>query len=150
MDGGLRDNYGIENSLRFLNSMTDWIKENTRGVLVLQIRDRQAGGWEDPYELEGFADHTIKPIMLLQHNWSKMMEYFQNDMYSYYASSSGYPIHKILFQYSSGNAENRAALNFHLSKREKKDISASVYSAGNTVSFQKTLQLLNGQVSTDK
>jgi hypothetical protein len=150
MDGGLRDNYGIENSLRFLNSMNDWIKENTRGVLVLQIRDRQAGGWEDPYELEGFADHTIKPIMLLQHNWSKMMEYFQNDMYSYYASSSGYPIHKILFQYSSGNAENRAALNFHLSKREKKDISASVYSAGNTVSFQKTLQLLNEEASTDK
>jgi hypothetical protein len=150
MDGGLRDNYGIENSLRFLNSMSDWIKQNTRGVLVLQIRDRQAGGWEDPYELEGFADHTIKPIMLLQHNWSKMMEYFQNDMYTYYASSSGHPIHKILFQYSSGNSENRAALNFHLSKREKKDIAGSVYSASNAASFQKTLQLLNGEVSMGK
>ena len=150
MDGGLRDNYGIENSLRFLNFINDWIKENTRGVLVLQIRDRQAGGWEDPYELEGFADHTIKPIMLLQHNWSKMMEYFQNDMYTYYASSSGYPIHKIILQYSSGKSENRAALNFHLSKREKNDIAASVYSKDNTAGFKKTLQLLNEKISTDK
>ena len=101
MDGGLRDNYGVENSLRFLSSMSGWIKENTRGVLVLQIRDRRNGGWDDPYELEGFADHTIKPVLLLQHNWSRMMEYFQNDMYTYYATTSGFPIHKIIFQYTS-------------------------------------------------
>src|SRR5215203_331248 len=150
MDGGLRDNYGIENSLRFLSSMSDWIKENTRGVLVVQIRDRSVGGWEDPYELEGFADHTIKPIMLLQHNWSKMMEYFQNDMYTYYATSSGYPIHKIIFQYSSSNAENRAALNFHLTKREKQGIAASLQSAGNITSFKKTLQLLSKPSTEDK
>ena len=150
MDGGLRDNYGIENSLRFLSSMNDWIKENTRGVLVVQIRDRQVGGWEDPYELEGFADHTIKPILLLQHSWSKMMEYFQNDMYTYYATSSGYPIHKIIFQYSSGKSENKAALNFHLSKREKQDIAASLKSAGNIASFKKTIQLLNQAPAKDK
>jgi hypothetical protein len=108
------------------------------------------GGWEDPYELKGFADHTIKPVMLLQHNWSKMMEYFQNDMYTYYATSSGYPIHKIIFQYSSGNAENRAALNFHLSKREKKDIAASLHSAGNTRNFKIITELLNNQPTEDK
>src|SRR5215203_2082922 len=150
MDGGLRDNYGIENNLRFLSSMSDWIKENTRGVLVVQIRDRSVGGWEDPYELEGFADHTIKPIMLLQHNWSKMMEYFQNDMYTYYATSSGYPIHKIIFQYSSGNTENKAALNFHLSKREKKDIAASLHSAGNIQNFKTVIELLSKPSTEDK
>ena len=150
MDGGLRDNYGIENNLRFLSSMSDWIKENTRGVLVVQIRDRSVGGWEDPYELEGFADHTIKPIMLLQHNWSKMMEYFQNDMYTYYATSSGYPINKIIFQYSSGKEENRAALNFHLSKREKKDIAESLHSSGNTRNFKKVIELLKNKVTEDK
>jgi hypothetical protein len=143
MDGGLRDNYGVENSLRFLSAMSDWIKANTRGVLVVQIRDRQNGGWDDPYELEGFADHTIKPMMLLQHNWSKMMEYFQNDMYTYYATSSGYPIHKVIFQYSSDKAENKAALNFHLTKREKHDIAHSLHSKGNTQSFEKTMQLLS-------
>lgn len=143
MDGGLRDNYGVENSLRFLSSMSDWIKDNTRGVLVIQIRDRRNGGWDDPYELEGFADHTIKPLLLLQHNWSRMMEYFQNDMYTYYATSSGFPIHKITFQYTSDKAENKAALNFHLTKREKHDIGASLHSKENKVNFLKTLQLLN-------
>jgi hypothetical protein len=145
MDGGLRDNYGIENSLRFVSSMSDWIKENTRGVLVIQIRDRRNGGWDDPYELEGFADHTIKPLLLLQHNWSRMMEYFQNDMYTYYATSSGFPIHKISFQYTSDKAENKAALNFHLTKREKHDIAASLQSKENKENFEKALQLLNSK-----
>ena len=46
MDAGLRDNFGQETTLRFLFSFDDWIKENTSGVLIMQIRDRAAGGWE--------------------------------------------------------------------------------------------------------
>jgi hypothetical protein len=147
MDGGLRDNYGVENSLRFLSSMSDWIKENTRGVLMIQIKDRPTGGWDNPYELEGFGDHTVKPLLLLQHNWSKMMEYFQNDMYTYYATTSGYPIHKIIFQYDADKEENKAALNFHLTKREKAGIAASLRSEGNQANFKNVIKLLS---STDK
>jgi hypothetical protein len=148
MDGGLRDNFGVENSLRFLSNMSDWIKENTSGVIIIQIRDRQTGGWDNPYELQGFSDHTIKPVLLLQHNWNKMMEYFQNDMYSYYASSSGYPIHKVIFQYASTNAENKAALNFHLTRREKKDIALSLKDPANTKALKKVESLLNKDLVT--
>ncbi len=145
MDGGLRDNFGVESSLRFLSNMSSWIKENTSGVIVIQIRDRQTGGWDNPYELEGFADHTIKPILLLQHNWNKMMEYFQNDMYSYYASSSGYPIHKVIFQYASNKSENKAALNFHLTRREKKDIALSLKDPVNKQALKTVENLLDIQ-----
>lgn len=150
MDGGLRDNYGLENSLRFLSSMKDWIKENTRGVLVIQMRDRQVGSWDNPYELQGFGDHTVKPVLLLQHNWSKMMEYFQNDMYSYYASASGFPIHKITFQYASDKVENTAALNFHLTKREKKDIATSINARVNQECFKAVEALLGGNDPKEK
>ena len=51
-----------------------------------------------------------------------MMEYFQNDMLSYYSEQPGRIDHKILFQYASDKEENKAALNFHLTKREEKDI----------------------------
>jgi hypothetical protein len=150
MDGGLRDNFGMESTLRFLHAMGDWIKENTSGVLIVQIRDRPTGGWDNPYELEGFQDHTIKPILLLQHNWHKMMEYFQNDMYSYYASSSGYPIHKVIFQYASGSVENKAALNFHLTKTEKKDIVSSLQAPVNVIAQKKVESLLGEKGITGK
>ena len=55
-----------------------------------------------------------------------MMEYFQNDMLEYYAEASQHHIRKIVFQYASDTAENKAALNFHLTQREKLNILASV------------------------
>ncbi|MBD0331027.1 MAG: patatin-like phospholipase family protein [Chitinophagaceae bacterium] len=143
MDGGLRDNYGVENSLRFVSAMSTWIKENTRGVLIIQMRDRLSGGWENPYELKGIGDHTIKPFMLLQHNWSKMMEYFQNDMFTYFSTGSGFPIHRVVFNYASKKEENTAALNFHLTQREKRDIISSIETPHNRVSFSRVMQLIS-------
>jgi hypothetical protein len=110
-------------------------------VLILQIRDRGAGGWEHPYLSDDISDHITKPFLLLQHNWFKMMEYFQNDMLSYYSDHEGRNIQKIIFQYAGENEENKAALNFHLSKREEKDIVNSVHSAYNTESAKKLLEL---------
>ncbi|HEU4470896.1 MAG TPA: patatin-like phospholipase family protein [Flavisolibacter sp.] len=148
MDGGLRDNYGVENSLRFLSHMQSWIEQNTSGVLILQIRDRMDGGWENPYEYDDLAGNAVKPFFLLQHNWYKMMEYFQSDMVSYFVSNSGYPIHKITFQYIPSKEENKAALSFHLSEREKRDIAASLDSKHNQESFARLLDLL--QIRKDK
>ncbi len=149
MDAGLRDNFGQETTLRFLSSFDDWIKDNTSGVLVLQIRDRGTGGWEMPYVSDDLSDHVTKPFLLLQHNWFKMMEYFQNDMLSYYSTNSGNPVYKITFQYAASNEQNKAALNFHLTRREEKDIMSSINSAGNQKSFQQVLTLFERKILPD-
>ena len=145
MDGGLRDNYGVENSLRFLSHMQKWIEENTSGVLIIQIRDRMDGGWENPYEYNDLTGNSTKPFFLLQHNWYKMMDYFQSDMENYFVSNSGYPIHKISFQYIPRSEETKAALSFHLSEREKHDIAASLNSKHNQESFRKILDLVKSK-----
>jgi hypothetical protein len=145
MDGGLRDNYGVENSLRFLSHMQKWIEENTSGVLIIQIRDRMDGGWENPYEYDDLTGNSTKPFFLLQHNWYKMMDYFQSDMENYFVSNSGYPIHKVSFQYIPRSEETKAALSFHLSEREKQDLNASLSSKHNQESFRRVLELLNAK-----
>jgi hypothetical protein len=151
MDGGMRDNYGVENSLRFLSHMQNWIEENTSGVLIIQIRDRMDGGWENPYEYDDLTGNSTKPFFLLQHNWYKMMDYFQGDMENYFLSNSGYPIHTISFQYIPRSEENKAALSFHLSEREKQDIAASLNSKHNQEGFQKVMELMNTKdKSTEK
>ena len=143
MDGGLRDNYGVENSLRFLSHMQKWIEENTSGVLIIQIRDRMDGGWENPYEYNDLTGNSTKSFFLLQHNWYKMMDYFQSDMENYFVSNRGYPIHKISFQYIPRSEENKAALSFHLSEREKLDIAGSLNSKHNQEGLKKVLELIN-------
>jgi hypothetical protein len=142
MDGGLRDNYGVSTSLRFMSHMQKWIEENTRGILVIQIRDRMDGGWEHPYEYDNLTENAVKPFFLLQNNWYKMMEYFQGDMATYFVTNSGFPIHKISFQYIPSKEEDKAALSFHLTQREKLDIHASLSSKYNVESFVKAMQLM--------
>lgn len=143
MDGGLRDNYGIDNSLRFLTAMQTWIEQNTSGVVMIQVRDRTAGGWEAPYESDGMIENAVKPFFILQNNWFKMMEYTHNDMITYFSNASGYPFYKILFQYASNNEENKAALNFHLTQREKRDIALSLKEKSNIDNLNKVAELLN-------
>lgn len=142
MDAGLRDNFGMETTLRFLTSFETWIKDNTAGVLIVQIRDRGAGGWEMPYVSEDIGSHVTKPFLLLQHNWFKMMEYNQNDMLHYYSRSSVFPVHKVVFQYATGNQEDKAALNFHLTKRELNNIRLSVMNEENTAGYKKVATML--------
>lgn len=142
MDAGLRDNYGEENTLRFLYNMDAWIKENCSGVLILQIRDRATGGWENPYVSGNIGEHATKPFFLLQYNWFKMMEYSQNEMLNYYSTWSGNRVYKVSFQYVARKKENKAALNFHLTKSEEKDILLSIRSEANEKSFGAVKELL--------
>jgi hypothetical protein len=143
MDAGLRDNYGQETGLRFLEFFEDWIGQNTRGVLIIQLRDRPSGGWDYPYVTENIGDHATKPFLMLQHNWFKTMEYFQNDLLSYYTQHKSHKINKITFQYATEKQEDKAALNFHLTQREQKNIMSSPDFLFNLESFQKVISLFN-------
>ena len=108
-----------------------------------------SGGWEVPYESDNIADHITKPFLLLQHNWFKMMEYSQSEMLNYYTTNNNIPVYKIAFQYATENQEDKAALSFHLTKREEKDIVSSIFSASNTKSFQHMLDLFNKRNNVD-
>ena len=101
------------------------------------------GGWENPYEYNDLAGNAVKPLFLLQHNWYKMMEYFQSDLASYFVNSGGYPIHKLTFQYIPSKESNKAALSFHLSEREKRDVKVSLESNHNRQSFSRLMELIN-------
>jgi hypothetical protein len=135
MDAGLRDNYGQETALRFIENFDDWIKQNTSGVLFIQLKDRESGGWDHPYSSDDMTEHITKPFFLLQNNWYKMMEYIQNDELSYYTKNISFPVYKIGFQYTTDNEESKAALNFHLTQNEKKNISLALHSLANQKSF---------------
>jgi hypothetical protein len=70
-------------------------------------------------------------------------------MFSYFTAGKNTPVHHVVFQYVPSKEENKAALSFHLSQREKRDIAASIYSPQNSQSFKKIQALLHTPV-TDK
>ncbi|MBC8033464.1 MAG: patatin-like phospholipase family protein [Chitinophagaceae bacterium] len=150
MDAGLRDNFGQESALRFLFVFKDWIRENTSGVVLIQVRDRKNGGWEQPYESKKVTDVFTKPLLLLQNNWHKMQEYNQNDLLSLSMHAFEGKLLKLAFEYVPKQQEVPAALNFHLTRREKQDIFESLGTPGNKKMFEQFRATLEPQHSTYK
>jgi hypothetical protein len=104
---------------------------------MIQIRDRKTGGWEHPYESVDITEIVTKPFLILQYNWYKMQEYNQNDLLSLSQRIMGDHFSKISFQYVPKQEDARAALNFHLTKREKINIAEALENQNNQESFDQ-------------
>jgi hypothetical protein len=145
MDAGFRDNFGEQTAIRFLNVFKEWILKNTSGIVLLQIRDRKTGGWQNPYESNDITEIITKPLLLLQYNWYKMQEYNQDDLLSLTQDILGTSFYKLTFQYIPKNEDEGAALNFHLTRQEKLDIAGALNSPVNQPAFNRAQQLFNNQ-----
>ncbi|MEO5967427.1 MAG: hypothetical protein ABIP68_02095 [Ferruginibacter sp.] len=143
MDAGLRDNFGSETTLRFIQNFSEWIKDNTGGVVILQIRDKAIGSWQQPFETNSLTDMIINPATVLQHNWYKFQDYSQNDDFSFYKGRHDSTIQKISIVYFPEKEEKMASLNFHLSERERRDVQLSFFNKYNQESVRKILIELN-------
>jgi hypothetical protein len=142
MDAGLRDNFGQETTLRFIENFKDWITENTGGVIILQLRDRMKDNWQQPFESSDITDVLIKPGTMLQHNWYKLQDYAETDQYSYIHSGMDSLFHRITFMYVPEKEDKGAALNFHLTAREKRDVMASFNNSFNKEAMRKVVEFL--------
>lgn len=131
MDAGLRDNYGQETSLRFIDVFSDWIKANTGKVIILQLRDRLNDNWQQPYLTNSVADMIVTPATMLQHNWFKLQDYFQTDQFSYLHQQMDSNLVRVPIMYKPEKADKGAVLNFHLTAREKRDVKKSFNAAVN-------------------
>lgn len=125
MDAGLRDNFGQETTLRFIDNFKDWIKANTGGVVIVQMRDRMKDNWQHPFETGSVTDILIKPATMLQHNWYKLQDYSETVQYSYLHDVFDSSLHRFIFMYVPKMEDQGASLNFHLTAREKVDVIAS-------------------------
>lgn len=142
MDAGLRDNYGQETSLRFLHVFKDWINENTSGVLILQIRSRQKGSWEGKYTGGSFADVVIRPFSMLQTNWFRLQDYFQDDEITYAQSFLKDSLQRVAYMYTPEKEQYGASLSFHLTASEKKEVGLSLHRENNVKAFEQVMSIL--------
>lgn len=143
MDAGIRDNFGLENTLRFIEVFKDWLKENTSKVVIIQIRDRSISDWDKPYESKTLISMFTKPAFLLQYNWFKLQDYYQNGQLEYLSESYGKNIERVCFQYVASAKDKAASLSFHLTAREKAEIASSLKSQINKEEFSKLKKMMN-------
>ena len=143
MDAGLRDNYGQETTLRFLSVFKDWINENTKGVLVIQVRSRKKGSWDNEIVNGDITEMLTKPFTMLQTNWFMLQDYFQNDEITYAQNLLDSNLNRVSFMYIPEKKEHGATLNFHLTASEKKEVKSSLARKNNVEAFEQVKTILN-------
>jgi len=137
MDAGFRDNTGIETAMRFMFVFRNWIKANCSRVMLIQIRDKKQGGWDNALDSKNIFDLATKPALLTQHNLFRFQEYSQHEEIEYMQQILGNHFQRAVFEYEPINKEAAASLSFHLTQREKNDIRFSLDDAENKASFQR-------------
>lgn len=141
MDAGLRDNYGGKLTLLYLNELQDWIKENTSGVIILQLRDTKQVINDKKLNQISFKDKFSLPIGNVVQNLLQIQDYNQEALLSLGTSNFQFPVDIVSFNLRE-KSNDRISLSWHLTKKEKKKIKEALLSEGNQESFIQLEELL--------
>jgi hypothetical protein len=145
MDAGLRDNFGQESALRFVQVFQEWLKKNTSGVVLLQIRDRSLNDWDSLSGKGNLGNMLLDPMMVLNKNWYRMQDFAQQSSLHFMSDAYGKGFRRLVFQYKPTKKESAASLSFHLTPAEKRDIAAAVLNDKNREQFDKLILLIKQQ-----
>lgn len=142
MDAGLRDNFGTEVALRYLLAMRDWINAHHKKVILLQIRDTRENELFPQSEMNTLASLVSNPLFAIQNKWESFQSYNHSYLKEYALAVFNKNLQIINMEYIPEHFEKSAALNFHLTNREKKDLMRSIYHPQNVQATAHILKLV--------
>ncbi len=144
MDAGLRDNFGLETAMRYLMVMHDWLQHNTRDVILLQVRDTREAELFPASDMNSVMKMTFEPLFAIQNKWESFQSYNQSYLKDFANQNFNNRLHIINMEYIPGSQEKSAALNFHITHREKLGLAASIYNTKNMAAADSMLRLMKG------
>jgi len=145
MDAGLRDNFGIQVASRYLHVMRDWIRENTSEAIFLEIRDTRENDVTANTDQSSLINMVADPLFVIQNKWEAFQSYGYNYVKDFAPAYVDNRMKFITLQYIPQEFSRTAALNFHLTRREKEDIYQSVDHPYNQAQIKNLIRLLKQQ-----
>ncbi|MGI8893712.1 MAG: patatin-like phospholipase family protein, partial [Bacteroidia bacterium] len=139
MDAGIRDNYGVITSLKYLYTFRNWIKENTSGVVIIQIRDNFKEDFIAKSDLPGLIQNIVNPVGSFYNVWPEIQNYSQDELVQYASLWFNGNIDVVPLQMKKNN--ELISLSWHLTRNEKQKIMDAIHLPENQASIAK-LQLL--------
>ncbi len=142
MDAGIRDNYGGKITMEVLYHVQDWIKENTSGVVILQIRDTKKVLDNTTYRQVSLLDKLRMPFGNMYSNFPKTQDFDQEQLFKIGAQRLPFTVDVINFNLRE-KVNDQISLSWHLSTQEKNKIQQAFYSKLNQQAFQMLKSILN-------
>lgn len=142
MDAGLRDNFGMLNNVKYLFTFKDWIEENTSGVIILQVRDKQKNRKLEHNAVPSMLQKLASPVQALYGNFERVQNFEHDKLMEYTSSWFNGKIDVIDLELTQSNNQN-ISLSWHLTALEKKQIKNAVYLPKNKDALLHLNQLLH-------
>ena len=142
MDSGIRDNYGGKVTVDYLFALSKWIKENTSGVIIIEIRDTKRILENEYYKQTSLLDKITLPFGNVYRNFTRTQDLDQEQLMKLCQTSFNFPVEKITFNLREDYNE-RISLSWHLTKKEKRKIGRAFGSSENQKALNRLKKLLN-------
>ncbi len=144
VDAGYRDNYGMGMAVRFVHTFRDWIRDNTGGVVFVQLRS-----WEKidpdvaPSDDKGAVSSILTPASAAA-NMTTIQDYEHDQLLALLQDVLGGKdrLHIVRFVYRPVRKQREASLSLHLSTREKLDLMEAFYLSDNQANVRKLVEVM--------
>ncbi len=145
MDAGLTDNYGVGIAMRFIYSFRNWISSNTSGIIIIQLRDSHKLLPVKENPPTSILEMIGSPLGNIYNNLFNMMDFQQDGMVQSASLWLDCPVDVVDFELRSIELDTKdeISLSFHLTKKEKQKVKASIYLPENQNSITRLKQLLD-------
>ncbi len=140
MDAGLRDNFGTKVTAQYISTFQDWIEKNTRGILVLQVRDVEKH-FEPTGGQASILQKLTNPIGSFYGNYFNDQDYNMDQLMRTLSRNVKVPIHQVPMEIMRYPDQN-IALSWHLSALEKQRVLQSIEFPNNQASLERIVELL--------
>lgn len=141
MDSGLRDNFGLKTSLKFLYTFRNWIASNTSGVIIIQIRDKEKEIEIKPEEKMSITKSLTTPVGNIYNNIFNIQD-FNQDLLLQFTSSWFDGQIDIVDLSLENTSTKKVSLNWHLTPKEKSQILNSIELQSNQTEIERLQTLL--------
>lgn len=141
MDAGSRDNYGTKTSVKWLIALESWIKANTSGVIVLQIRDNRKIMYEENTRTISFLDKFTAPLSNVVTNFPRIQDYDQDELWEAVIPKYGVPITCVSVNLRQVT-QDKISLSWHLTQSEKNKIKHAIRFPANSFAILKLIRSL--------
>ncbi|MBM77036.1 MAG: hypothetical protein CL846_01005 [Crocinitomicaceae bacterium] len=143
MDAGIRDNYGLSTSIKYLSKFKYWIKNNTSGVIVVQIRDKQKSDKIKDKQSGSLISKLFTPLTNVYSNFLNIQDYNHDNLIESIEDWYDGSIQMINFNIEQVENEE-ISMSWHLTSKDKSKIYEQLNNEENLKSIEKIkFQLLN-------
>lgn len=144
MDAGIRDNYGFRTAADFLYNLRDWIKENTSGVIIIEIRDTKKILNNENYNPISFMDKITLPFGNMYNNFPRTQDFDQEQLMKIGLTNFPFNVNIVTFNLRE-KKDDRISLSWHLTKQEKVKIEQAFLSMSNQFALKRLKELLQDE-----